>query len=57
MRYLRARRPRPVVLGLFDPYQRYQGFCAQEAPVPGPAVIMHCSNELKEQFRPPPRLV
>ena len=49
--------PWRVVPGLFDPYHRYHGFCAHEAPVPGPAVIMHCSNELKEQFRPPLRPV
>jgi hypothetical protein len=38
-----------VVLGLFGPYHRYHGFCTQMPPVPGPPVIMHCSNEVKVQ--------
>jgi hypothetical protein len=44
---------RPAALELFGPYHRYQGFCAHEPPVPGVAVIMHCSNETKPQLRPP----
>src|ERR1700745_3597325 len=51
--YLRARPPWPVVLGLFGPYQRYHGFCTHEPPLPGVAVILHCSKEVKPQFLPP----
>jgi len=36
------------------PYARYHGFLTQEAPVPGPAVIMHCSSEVKAQVGPAP---
>jgi hypothetical protein len=35
-----------------SPYARYQGFCAHDPPVPGPAVIMHCSNDVKAQVVP-----
>ena len=38
-----------VVLGLFGPYHKYHGFCTHDPPVPGPAVIMHCSNDVKAQ--------
>jgi hypothetical protein len=34
---------RPAALELFGPYHRYQGFCTHEPPVPGVAVIAHCS--------------
>ena len=51
--HLLARPPWPVVLGLFGPYHKYHGFCTHEPPVPGPAVIMHCSNEVKAQLLAP----
>jgi len=44
---------RPAALELFGPYQRYQGFCTHEPPVPGVAVIAHCWYETKPQLRPP----
>ena len=34
-----------------SPYHKYHGFCTHEPPVPGPPVIMHCSNEVKAQVR------
>jgi hypothetical protein len=32
---------------------KYQGFCTHEPPVPGPPVIMHGWNEVKEQLVAP----
>ena len=36
----------------FSLYAKYQGFCSHDPPVPGPAVIMHCSNEVKVHVVP-----
>src|SRR5262245_31728061 len=47
--HLRARTPWPVVPAPPEPYAVYHGFCTHEPPVPGVAVIMHCSRELKMQ--------
>jgi hypothetical protein len=47
---LRSLPPWPPGLGPFGPYHRYHVFCTQTPPVPGPPVIMHCSNEMKAQL-------
>jgi hypothetical protein len=52
------RLPRAVGPAIWPwPYAKYHGFCTHDAPVPGPAVIMHCWNEVKPQLvalRPEP---
>jgi hypothetical protein len=42
-------------LGPLGPYHKYHVFCTQEPPVPGVAVIMHCSNDVKAQVLAPSR--